>query len=65
MQMRRAVSTPALNSSPNTYKKFNEKEHLFTEYGQRLKVEKIITGLHPTSQKTSVTNKKEVDWLNS
>lgn len=58
--MRRATSTPALNHSPNTYKKFNEKEKAFTEFGQRLKVEKIITGLHPTSQRTTVTAKREV-----
>jgi len=58
--MRRASSTPALNLSPSTFKKFNEREHAFTEYGQRLKVEKIITGNHPTSQRTTVAPKREV-----
>lgn len=60
LKMRRAASTPSLNHSPNTYKKFNEREKVFTEFGQRLKVEKIITGHHPTSQRTTVTAKREV-----
>ncbi len=58
--MRKAASTPALNLSPSSYKKFNEREHAFTEFGQRLKVEKIITGHHPTSQRTTVAPKREV-----
>ena len=57
LQMRRAASTPALSHSS---KKFTEKEQIFTEYGQRLKVDKVIIGHHPTSQLTTVAPKKEV-----
>ena len=37
-----------------------EREQNFTEFGQRLKVEKIITGHHPTSQRTTVAPKRDV-----
>ena len=35
-------------------------EESFLDYGQRLKVEKIITGHHPTSQRTTVAVRNDV-----
>ena len=61
-QYRRALSVPVLHHTPHTStnRKHQELERSFTDYGQRLKVQKIITGHHPTSQRTSVTVKKDV-----
>lgn len=60
-EYRRIGSTPSLHS-PNQNKKSLEKEQSFTDFGQRLKVEKIITGHHPTSQRTTVAPKKKNPW---
>ena len=63
MQYRRALSVPVLRPqpiSPSGNRKHTELEHSFTDYGQRLKVEKIITGHHPTSQRTTVSPKRDV-----
>lgn len=46
--------------SPSSSRKYAELENSFTDYGQRLKVEKIITGHHPTSQRTTVSLKRDV-----
>jgi hypothetical protein len=61
LQYRRALSTPVLpGHSPNVSRKSIERETTFTDFGQRLKVEKIITGHHPTSQRTTVATKRDV-----
>lgn len=44
-----ASASPAANSN----RKFQAMDESFLDYGQRLKVEKIITGHHPTSQRTT------------
>ena len=72
IQYRRALSVPVLRPqpiSPSGNRKHTELEHSFTDYGQRLKVEKIITGHHPTSQRTTVSPKRDVrptlsGWMN-
>ena len=63
LQYRRALSVPVIKPQPTTpssQRKYAELEHSFTDYGQRLKVEKIITGHHPTSQRTTVSPKRDV-----
>ena len=50
-------------ASPSNNRKYAELENSFTDYGQRLKVEKIITGHHPTSQRTTVSLKRDVSSL--
>ncbi len=65
LQYRRAVSSPSLTHIPQSpltpsNKKVFDKEQSFADYGQRLKVEKIIRGHHPTSQRTTVASKKDV-----
>ena len=61
IQYRRSLSTPVLpGHSPNANRKSMERETSFTDFGQRLKVEKIITGHHPTSQRTTVAPKRDV-----
>ena len=78
-QYRRAVSSPSLHHVPQSpltpaNKKLFEREQIFADFGQRLKVEKIIRGHHPTSQRTTVATKRDVsgwgksplyynDWL--
>ena len=65
LQYRRALSVPVIKPQPTTpssHRKYAELEHSFTDYGQRLKVEKIITGHHPTSQRTTVSPKRDVSW---
>ena len=64
-QYRRAVSSPSLHHVPQSpltpaNKKLFEREQIFADFGQRLKVEKIIRGHHPTSQRTTVATKKDV-----
>ena len=65
-QYRRTLSVPVLRPpqpSPGTSRKYAELEQSFTDYGQRLKVEKIITGHHPTSQRTTVAPKRDVSTV--
>jgi hypothetical protein len=61
-EYRRTLSVPVLKpaqSSPAASRKYAELEQSFTDYGQRLKVQKIITGHHPTSQRTTVSPKRD------
>ncbi|XP_064396401.1 GTPase-activating Rap/Ran-GAP domain-like protein 3 isoform X3 [Halichondria panicea] len=63
-EYRRAVSSPSLHHVPQSpltpaNKKLFEREQIFADFGQRLKVEKIIRGHHPTSQRTTVATKKD------